>query len=318
MSNLYGFDFLKTEHLDESALEDARGGSPPADEALQPGSPGQMTEEMFLEAQNKPDLEKQFDILNFLQKHREAGGLAPNVIYKSTGIDLEIDTQVAAMLRNNPKVSVEHWPDPENPALTIPHYSYQATYKNVRDRATLLAQINREFYGISMRDLLDSYAEAEVTADINALVTAGDIMAIANSEAKDKILFPRGEPFLVELDGLVAIPPPPPPPEKEAAENDQKDDSNEKDKNDMPPPPPPPQEVVLIETDVDPQPQIRRGEAVQVGGEWFRVSSAVKQGPLSEQPARAQAPLSVVSLQDLSKRNGAYGSEPSIAFYIRT
>ena len=308
MANQYGFDFLKTEHLDESALEDTRISSSAADDSLQPGSPGgYLTEEQFLEAQNKPDLEKQFDILNFLQKHREAGGLAPNVIYKSTGIDLEIDTKVAAMLQNNPKVNVERLPDPENPALTVPHYSYQATYSNVRDRATLLAQINREFYGISMRDLLDSYAEAEVTADINALVTAGDIMAIVNTEAKDKILFPRGEPFLVELDGLVAIPPPPPKAEGDEGKNGGSGNDNnnkEKDSEGMPPPPP---EVVLVETDVDPRPQIRRGEAVQVGGQWFRVSSAVKQGPLSDQPARAQAPLSVVSLQDLSKRNGAYG-----------
>jgi len=50
--------------------------------------------------------------------------------------------------------------------------------------------------------------------------------------------------------------------------------------------------------------QIRRGEAIQVGGQWFRVSSAVRAGvTLSEQPVRAQAPLSVVSLSDLSKKN---------------
>ena len=49
--------------------------------------------------------------------------------------------------------------------------------------------------------------------------------------------------------------------------------------------------------------QVRRGEAVQIGGTWFRVSSAVKEGPLKDQPARATAPLSVSSLKDLSKRN---------------
>jgi hypothetical protein len=63
----------------------------------------------------------------------------------------------------------------------------------------------------------------------------------------------------------------------------------------------------LVETDADPRKQIRRGEAVQVGGQWFRVSSAVREGPLSDQPARAQAPLSVVSLIDLSKRNDIDG-----------
>ena len=240
-----------------------------------------------MQAQNKPDLEKQFDILNFLQKHREAGGLAPSVIYKSTGIDLEDDIKVAAMLKNNPKIHVDQWPDPENPALKVPHYSYQATYPNVRDRTTLLAQINREFNGVPMRHLLDAYQEAEVAADISALVTAGDVVAIQNSEDKDKILFPRGEPFLVELDGLITVP---------------RTDTSDMEKM------PPPAEIDQVETDVDPCPQIRRGEAVQVGGQWFRISSAVKAGvPLSEQPSRAQAPLSVVSLQDLSKRNEVDG-----------
>ena len=288
MSNQYGFDFLRTEHLDESAVIDTPKSAPSGNEVLQPGSPG-ISEELFLEAQNKPALEKQFDILNFLQKHREAGGLAPSVIYKSTGIDLEVDTDVANMLQKNPKVNVERWPDPENPSLTVPHYSYQATYSNVRDRASLLAQINREFNGVPVRDLLDSYPE--VGDDISALVTAGDIIAIQNTEDKDKILFPRGEPFLVELDGLIAIPKPP-------------GTTDEDDKAAMPPP----VEVVMVETDVDPRPQIRRGEAVQVGGQWFRVSSAVKAGvPLSEQPSRAQAPLSVVSLVELSKRNEVDG-----------
>jgi hypothetical protein len=100
------------------------------------------------------------------------------------------------------------------------------------------------------------------------------VLAIANSEDKDKILFPRGEAFLIEMDGIVNLP-----------------EENGK-------------EVVLVETDVDPRKQIRRGEAINVGGHWFRVSSAVREGAaLNEQPVRAQAPLSVVSLQDLSKRN---------------
>ena len=53
--------------------------------------------------------------------------------------------------------------------------------------------------------------------------------------------------------------------------------------------PPELSQVFCLETDVDPRPQIRRGEAVQVGGQWFRVSSAVREGPLKDQPARAHA-----------------------------
>jgi hypothetical protein len=151
MSNAYGFDFLRTEHLDAEQAEETPSSADHVSSALHlPGSPRLTTEELLLQAQDKPDLEKQFDILNFLQKHREAGGLAPTVIYKSTGIDLEVDTTVATMLRNNPKIQVDLLPDPENPALTVLHYSYQATFSNVRDRTTLLAQINREFNGVAV------------------------------------------------------------------------------------------------------------------------------------------------------------------------
>ena len=62
-------------------------------------------------------------------------------------------------------------------------------------------------------------------------------------------------------------------------------------------------QIYIADTDMEPRTQIRRGEAVQIGGQWFRVSSAVKEGPLSEQPVRAQAPLSVVSLRELEKKN---------------
>jgi hypothetical protein len=138
------------------------------------------------------------------------------------------------------------------------------------------------------RDLLDSYPE--VADDIGALGVAGDIITIANTEDKDKVLFPRGESFLVELDGLVAVPRPVVKEEEDSAAM------------------PPPADVFGVETDVDPRSQIRRGEAVQVGGQWFRVSSAVRKDvPLSEQPSRAQAPLSVASLQDLSQRNEVDG-----------
>ncbi|KAL7581168.1 hypothetical protein ACA910_005957 [Epithemia clementina (nom. ined.)] len=277
MSNAYGFDFLRTEHLDESAQHDIKKPSSTLQD--EPGTPSTLvlSEEALQEIQNKPDLEKQFLILSFLQKHRGSGCLAPNVIYKSTGIDLDLDTKVGEMLQKNPKVKVEMVPDPENPALLVATYAYQAKYSTVRDRTTLLAQINRMLSGVPMRDLEDSYPKVE--DDLAALITAGDVVAVANTEDKDKILFPRGEAFLVELDGIVTVP-------QKKLEGGRE------------------QEIVLIDTDVDPTTQIRRGEAVQVGGEWFRVSSAVR---AATQPSRALAPLSVVSSQDMNKRNEVDG-----------
>lgn len=291
MSNAYGFDFLKSTHtLDEDGRpKTASAGTVPS--VAQDGLSLQMHAP---DASDKPDLEKQFDILAFLQAHRGSGCLAPSVIYRATGIDLDVDVKVAEMLQRNPKVRVEMVPDPENPALSVAEYAYQAKYSNVRDRTTLLAQINRMTSGVPMRDLVDSYAGVE--KDLNALITAGDVIAVANTEDKDKILFPRGEPFLVELDGVVTLP-------TDGARNG----TNGHAGNGSLMAPPAPRDVYWVDTDMDPRTQVRRGEAVQVGGQWFRVSSAVREGPLADQPARAQAPLSVVSMADLSQRNEVDG-----------
>ena len=141
-----------------------------------------------IDVEKKPDLEKQFDILAFLRDHRGSGCLGTNVIYKSTGIDLDLDSnqKVVDMLQRNPKIRVEMVPDPENPTLRVATYAYQAKYTSVRNRSTLLAQINRMTSGISLRDLLDSYAT--VNEDLNALITAGDIIAV-KGEDRDKTLF---------------------------------------------------------------------------------------------------------------------------------
>lgn len=147
MSNTYGFDFLRQEHT----LEPKPATTEP--DVTVPGSvlDGMlMDEEKFKNAQNKPDLEKQFDILAFLQAHRGSGCLAPSVIYRATGIDLDVNPNVANMLQKNPKIKVENVPDPENPALQLATYAYQAKYNNVKNRTTLLAQINRMTSGVSM------------------------------------------------------------------------------------------------------------------------------------------------------------------------
>ena len=181
-----------------------------------------------------------------------------------------------------------------------------------------------------------------VEDDVDLLVRAGDVLAIHNTEDKTQILFPRGEAFLVELDGIVSLPPkqakntaggaseqkvgepssvisakngstPNGDEGKGLAESqptkEEKVDDDKAPKHTFPSTDPASKidEIVSVELDVDPRSQIRRGEAVQIGGQWFRVSSAVKEGPLKDQPARAQAPLSVVSIHGLSKRNEVDG-----------
>jgi hypothetical protein len=303
MSNVYGLDFLKSEH-NLPAEGDATVTAISVTPAFRRSS---SSASAIPDVSHKSDLEKQSDVLIFLRHHRSSGCLPPSVIYKSLGIDLSdggIDSAVATMLVNNPKVNVEEVPDPENPSLSIIHYGYRAKFSTVRDRATLLAQINRCKHGIKWSDLTDAYDD--VDRDLQKLLTGGEILGVSNPEERDKVLFPRGEYFLVELDGCVTVDLPELPVEPE-------------DKND-------PSRVAaydmelfqikhireatshLIKTDIDPRTQIRRGEAIRVGNEWFRVSSAVKEGvPLGNQPPRAQAPLSVVSMKDLSKKNEVDG-----------
>jgi hypothetical protein len=306
MSNSYGFDFLKSEHLiDAPASTDVFAETANQNDTTSSNQASLLLDdESFRKhemlAQNKPDLEKQYDILAFLQKHTRTNTkhcLPPNIIYRATGIDLQSpdNANVATMLMNNPKIHIEYTPDPENPNLLIPHYAYRAKYPNVVDRASLLGQINRmRDTGIPMiRDLYDSYPGIE--QDIQQCITAGEVICLANPEDRDKILFPRGDVFFVELDGIVTIPSGA---TTSVAAPDRLWNGGTLTNGDAK------HSIYLIHTDVDPRRQIRRGEAIQVGGQWFRVSSAVKEGvPLSEQPVRAQAPLSVVSLTELSSRN---------------
>lgn len=139
-------------------------------------------------------------------------------------------------------------------------------------------------------------------------VTGGEVLGVSNSDERgDRVLFPRGESFLVELDGCVTLELPPLPPEPKnksdptamAVYRAQKSRILQSRKLHA---------ARMIKTDVDPRQQIRRGEAVRVGGEWFRVSSEVRPDlPLDKQPPRAQAPASVVSMKDLSKKNEVDG-----------
>ena len=292
MSNSYGFDFLKAQHT--------LGGIDAPRPALSVGPSVAVPVVSAADVAHKPALEKQADILKFLKAHRSAGYLGPSIIYKGTGIDLEeTDEAVATLLQTNAKISMEHVPDPENPSVMVATYAYQSKYNHVRDRASLLAQINRSKYGCDRRDLVDSYDGVE--EHIHSLITGGEIIAISNSEDKTMILFPRGDTFLIELDGVISIPTDIP--NSSSIKVPLTDDEVVKaamERNRMRQH----QQIFCVNTDVDATKQVRRGEAVCVGGQWFRVSSAVKAGaPLSEQPARAQAPLSVTSRQDLSKRN---------------
>jgi len=326
MSNLHGFDFLRTEHTSSSHQEDATAAisATPAYSYDQNQYQNQNQNQQQASS-NKTDGEKIYDVIRFLKAHRTRGCLIPSIIYKSIAVDLSEggeDDNVRKHLCDNHKIRVEEIPDPENPALTIYTFGYQTKYKNVCNKVGLLAQINRSKHGVLRKDLEDAYEEAK--EDLKSLVTAGDILAVANNEGKDQVLFPRGEPFLVELDGTIdfrygnhdnvahnkihhtvnsidniintAVTS-----ADTIISNAIKKAKLEQQQQPLPKP-------YLVNTDIDPTNQMRRGEAVWAGGQWFRTSSAVKEGvPLDDQPERAKAPPSVTLRQDLSKKNDSDG-----------
>ena len=308
-SNSYGFDFLRAEHNLPTSSASGTTSSSGSTLTTTPAYHRSSTTSTSIipDVSHKSDLEKQADVLQFLRHHRSSGCLPPSVIYKSLGIDLSdggVDSTVVSMLLKNPKVNVEEVPDPENPSLNMNLFGYRAKFSMVRDKSTLLAQINRMKNGIKYNDLMDAYDGVE--KDLDSLLTAGEVLGVMNPEEKDKILFPRGESFLVELDGCVTLEIPPLP-EEPADKSDNMQMALYRGKMTR---------VLeaqklhsrLIKTDIDPRIQIRRGEAIKVGGEWFRVSSEIRPDlPLKQQPPRAQAPPSVVSMKDLSKKNEVDG-----------
>lgn len=172
-------------------------------------------------------------------------------------------------LLQNKKICTEEVPDPENPSINIVTFGYAANFAEVTNKARLLAKINACTNGVSYRQLSDSYIGVET--DLDALITAGDIIAIENKDTHDKTLFPRGEQFLVELDGNII--------HDSMYHPEQQNGGNIA----------PSKSSQTVNITRNPTSQIRRGEAVWIGGQWFRVSSAVKEGvELKKQPPRAQ------------------------------
>lgn len=325
MSNVHGFDFLRTEHQGHDTAAITAIPQYNYDEQQQ-----QNNQQQQPAPSNKTDGEKIYDVIEFLKFHRTKGCLNPSIINKSIQVDLSEggnDENVRKALCTNHKIRVEEIPDPENPALTIYTFGYQTKYKNVCNKVGLLAQINRSKHGVLRKDLEDAYEEAK--EDLKSLVTSGDILAVANTEGKDQVLFPRGEPFLVELDGIIDFRygngannggtnedkkyPNTPYTADVISSNATADDiiSNaikkaklEQQQQQQQPPPKP----YLVNIDIDPTNQMKRGEAAWVGGQWFRVSSAVKEGvSLDDQPERAKAPPSVTIQHHLSRKNNSEG-----------
>jgi hypothetical protein len=141
-------------------------------------------------------------------------------------------------------------------------FGYRSKY-NINNKIELLQIIAKNRHGIVLQDIKDCYADIEI--DSSSLIIGGDIIATRNKDLKSLVLYPRGEPYYSQLSGTVtAIPGKP-----------------------------------SIHTSSALEAEIRRGEAIKVGADWYRVSSAIT----GQQTQRSVAPPSVTLDKDLSERN---------------
>eukprot|EP01031_Cornospumella_fuschlensis_P031078 gene31078-37561_t len=130
------------------------------------------------------------------------------------------------------------------------------------DREDLLITLDRNASGIVVEDIKDCYDSIE--DDIQSMIIGGELIAIRNKELKSLVIYPRGTPFFVTLSGTVRASP----------------------------------GVQSIHTSLPLFNEIRRGESIKVGDEWYRVSSATK-GPGSS----ASRPTSVLLDRDVAVKN---------------
>lgn len=119
--------------------------------------------------------------------------------------------------------------------------------------------------GLSRNEVRDSYPG--IAEDMAAMVVGGSVLAVGTQQ--DLVLYPRRASFLTELSGHVTL-------------------------------------TVgssIVQTSADLRAEIRRGDAILLGDSWFRVSSVISTSSLAQQPARARAPPSVSSIEEMNSRN---------------
>ena len=142
-------------------------------------------------------------------------------------------------------------------------FRYRAKH-DVKDRWSLLREIERVATGVALKDLCTPLCYPNVVEDVETMILRGEVIAYSNKEFI-LVLYPRGTPFLVQLSGDVT-----------ATAG---------------------QQVVGCSADL--LPEVRRGDAVRIGShnwDWYRVSC---HGASSTQLLRQKAPCSVTSDKDI-------------------
>ncbi|CAI5747441.1 unnamed protein product [Peronospora destructor] len=141
-------------------------------------------------------------------------------------------------------------------------YAYRAKY-DIKNRMQLVKILDRIPEGMPIEDLIDCYVGVE--EDLKELTRTGEIICLKNADKGAEVYFSRGSTFLVDLSGVSTV---------EAGS-------------------------YLAHSSQDITEEIRRGDALRVGDNWFRVSAAVKSSSSTRPaPFAGMATKSVSSTRD--------------------
>eukprot|EP00904_Undaria_pinnatifida_P006908 jgi/Undpi1/3347/HiC_scaffold_15.g06720.m1 len=255
----YGFDFMKSSHHEQRMPAPGASSSTPW-----LGGGGSLATASFAlpkEPEKKSNAERQADVVDYLKRRLQSGKGPATIteISDVTDVDLRRGGDEAVLEMLRANPKVEAVNDDD--PLQETAYTYIAKYA-VTDQHELLQLINRCKGGICWEELKDTYPGVE--KDMNSMCETGRVIAVDNKETHKMNLYPRGEVFLTELPGKVRIAPG--------------------------------SDVALTVEDMNLH--IRRGEAVRLSGQWFRVSSET----MGNQTLRSAAPRSVTMDADLPLR----------------
>ncbi|POM69628.1 hypothetical protein PHPALM_14064, partial [Phytophthora palmivora] len=136
---------------------------------------------------------------------------------------------------------------------------------DIKNKVQLLKILDRIPEGMPIEDLIDCYVGVE--DDLKELTRTGEIICLKNADKGAEVYYSRGPTFLVDLSGVATV---------EAGS-------------------------YLAHSSQDLTGEIRRGDALRVGDNWFRVSAAVKSSSTTRPtPFAGMATKSVSSTRDLN------------------
>jgi hypothetical protein len=183
-------------------------------------------------------------------------------IKKECRIDLLHDNESLGLCRHHKKIRMFQ----TNQNQWMLQYIEKYPIQNKQELLDLLQHEHDGFIGIPYDDIKSCYET--ITQDIDLAIKSGEIIACRNEETKDRVLFPRRYSYLTQLSGSMTVLP----------------------------------HKSYIKTSCSVTHEIRRGDAINIQDEWFRISSSTKSNSKSE-PLRAVAPLSVSSEKEMSSMN---------------